>query len=116
MNPPKRYTLMLSAVDFEVMTPYFRDLRKKQNVTSQSLRKIEEGECLALEFHARGLDLLVYLLAAYAIVVRSSEYDLSPEMLDDLVASTVSSYDYEGGRDSNKRKRPPGDDDMDDDT
>ncbi len=29
--------------DFEALTPYFRDLRKKQHVTTQSLEKIEDG-------------------------------------------------------------------------
>ncbi|KAL4243083.1 translin family protein [Abortiporus biennis] len=55
--------------DFESMTPYFRELRKKQNVTSQSLEKIED--------------------AAYALAVRSSEYDLPPEILDDLVQRAI---------------------------
>ncbi|KIP11444.1 hypothetical protein PHLGIDRAFT_124847 [Phlebiopsis gigantea 11061_1 CR5-6] len=78
--------------DFEVLTPYFKELRKKQNVTSQSLQKIED--------------------AAYAIAVRSSEYDLSPEMLDDIVTRTVSSSFGSGGEeDSDKRKRPRDDDD-----
>lgn len=30
--------------------------------------------------------------AAYAIVVRSSEYDLPPEILEDIVAQSVSNY------------------------
>lgn len=29
--------------DFETFTPYYRELRKKQSVTSQSLQKIEDG-------------------------------------------------------------------------
>lgn len=29
--------------DFEGLTPYFKELRKKQHVTSQSLEKIEDG-------------------------------------------------------------------------
>ncbi|KAF8887960.1 Translin [Gymnopilus junonius] len=58
--------------DFERMTPYIRELSKKQAVTAQSLEKIED--------------------AAYAIVVRSSEYDLPPDMLDDIVAQSVSNY------------------------
>ncbi|KAH9487108.1 Translin-associated protein X [Psilocybe cubensis] len=58
--------------DFEGLTPYIRDLRKKQSVTTQSLEKIED--------------------AAYAIFVRSSEYDLPPEILDDIVAQSVSNY------------------------
>ena len=31
-------------IDFEGLTPYVRELRKKQSVTGQSLRKIEEGK------------------------------------------------------------------------
>ncbi|KJA26009.1 hypothetical protein HYPSUDRAFT_133732 [Hypholoma sublateritium FD-334 SS-4] len=58
--------------DFERWIPYVRELKKKQSVTSQSLEKIED--------------------AAYAIMVRTSEYDLSPEMLDDIVAQSISSY------------------------
>ncbi|TFK41337.1 Translin [Crucibulum laeve] len=57
---------------FERFTPYVRDLSKKQSVTSQSLEKIED--------------------VAYAIFVRSSEYDIPPEMLDDIVAQSISSY------------------------
>lgn len=47
--------------------------------------------------------------AAYAIVVRSSEYELSPEMLDDLVARTVSSSQGGGSR----QKGRDDDEDMD---
>ncbi|KAN0124981.1 Translin-associated protein X, partial [Russula decolorans] len=54
--------------DFETLTPYIHDLHKKQAVTVQSLRKVEE--------------------AAYAIVIRSSEYELSP--LDHIVNQVVS--------------------------
>lgn len=32
------------SLDFEGLTPYIRDLPKKQRVTGQSLRKIEEGK------------------------------------------------------------------------
>jgi len=65
--------------EFERFIPYSRDLRKKQFVTSQSLEKIED--------------------AAYAVVVRCSEYDLPPDMLDDIVARTVSNtYGGDGGR------------------
>ncbi|PIL29628.1 hypothetical protein GSI_08265 [Ganoderma sinense ZZ0214-1] len=56
--------------DFEALTPYFKELRKKQYITGQSLEKIED--------------------AAYAVAVRTSEFDLPPEMLDDFVAQTVS--------------------------
>ncbi|KAI0076266.1 Translin [Panus rudis PR-1116 ss-1] len=71
--------------DFEAYTPYFRDLRKKQNVTTQSLEKIED--------------------AAYAIAVRSSEYDLPPEILDDLVSRFVSGT-HGGDSDGGRKKRP----------
>ncbi|KAI0004135.1 Translin [Russula compacta] len=55
--------------DFETLTPYINELYKKQAVTTQSLRKVEE--------------------AAYAIVIRSSEYELSPPMLDHIVSEVV---------------------------
>ncbi|KAJ7169541.1 Translin [Mycena filopes] len=63
--------------DFERFTPFVRDLSKKQHVTANSLEKIEA--------------------AAYAVAVRGSEYDLPPEMLDDLVAQVTSRYNL--GRD-----------------
>jgi len=84
--------------DFEGMTPYFRELRKKQVVTAQSLEKIED--------------------VAYEIAVRSSEYDLPPELLDDIVDRTVSTAAY-GGSDVDRDRRRKGgrgrDDDVDDD-
>ncbi|KAK7468632.1 hypothetical protein VKT23_003137 [Stygiomarasmius scandens] len=61
--------------DFERFTPHVRDLSKKQSVTAESLVKIED--------------------AAYAAVVRSSEYDLTPDMLDDLVKSYLSNQNDE---------------------
>ncbi|KAI0932577.1 hypothetical protein AcV7_000360 [Taiwanofungus camphoratus] len=83
--------------DFEGLTPYFRDLRKKQAVTSQSLEKIED--------------------VAYAIAVRSSEYGLPPELLDDIVVRTVSSAANGGsqGEDHVRRRRGRREDDTDDD-
>ncbi|KAJ7071524.1 Translin [Mycena amicta] len=57
--------------DFEPYTPHVRDLGKKQSVTASSLEKIEA--------------------AAYAIMVRGSEFDLPPEILDDLVRQTTAS-------------------------
>ncbi|KAF8807240.1 Translin [Phlegmacium glaucopus] len=62
--------------DFEQVTPYIRDLQKKQAVTAQSLEKIED--------------------AVYAIVVRSSEYDLPTELLDDIVAQSISMFTGSG--------------------
>ena len=35
---------------------------------------------------------LRFVSAAYAIVVRSSEYDLPKEMLDDIVAKSISKF------------------------
>ncbi|KAF9821824.1 hypothetical protein IEO21_00254 [Rhodonia placenta] len=72
-------------IDFEVFIPSFRELRKKQQVTSQSLEKIED--------------------VAYAIAVRSSEYDLPPELLDDIVDRTVSTTAYGGNGDGRDRRR-----------
>ena len=34
--------------DFEGLTPYIRELRKKQQVTTQSLEKIEDGLLISL--------------------------------------------------------------------
>ncbi|KAF8058274.1 Translin [Lyophyllum atratum] len=65
--------------DFERMTPYIRDLSKKQAVTTQSLEKIED--------------------AAYAIAVRGSEYALPQEMLDDIVAQSISRFESRHKRD-----------------
>jgi len=76
--------------DFERLTPYIRDLSKKQQVTAQSLEKIED--------------------AAYAIVVRGSEYDVPQEMLDDMVAISISTF---GGGHRHKRGRKGGDNDDD---
>ncbi|EPQ60971.1 Translin [Gloeophyllum trabeum ATCC 11539] len=59
--------------DFEGMCPRVRGLSKKQSVTNQSLQKIED--------------------AAYTIAVRSSEYDLPSDILDDIVARSISGYD-----------------------
>jgi len=55
--------------DFETLTPYIDELHKKQTVTTQSLRKVEE--------------------AAYAIAIRSSEYELSLSMLGHIVSQAV---------------------------
>lgn len=46
---------------------------------------------------------------AYAIVVRSSEYDMPPEMLDDLVEQAVSHSGYGGaGEEGSGRRRGRG--------
>jgi len=64
--------LMENCTDLERLTPYVRELSRKQYVTAQSLEKIED--------------------AAYAIAVRGSEYDLPQERLDDIVALSVSNF------------------------
>ncbi|KAH7914509.1 Translin [Hygrophoropsis aurantiaca] len=75
--------------DFEQFTPFVRDLSKKQHVTTQSLEKIED--------------------AVYAIVVRTSEYDLPPEILDDIVAQSISNFNTGAATDKTKRnRRDPG--------
>lgn len=66
--------------DFERFTDHIRDLRKKQSVTTSSLEKIED--------------------TVYAIAVRSSEYDLPPEMLDDIVATISAQSNARRGDDS----------------
>ena len=35
---------------------------------------------------------MILHLAAYAIVVRGSEYDLPPDILDDIVAQSISAF------------------------
>lgn len=42
---------------------------------------------------------------AYAIAVRSSEYDLPPELLDDIVERTVTEAGFGGGEDERDRRR-----------
>ena len=61
--------------------------------------------------------MLMYTLATYAVVVRTSEFDIPPELLDDLVAQTVSrASDRSSFGDEPRRKRPRESDyDMDDD-
>jgi hypothetical protein len=40
--------------------------------------------------------LMVYYLAAYAIAVRGSEYDLPQDILDDIVATSISTFSNSG--------------------
>ncbi|KAL0579781.1 hypothetical protein V5O48_002192 [Marasmius crinis-equi] len=58
--------------DFERFTPYVWELNKKQAVTNQSLMKMED--------------------AAYAVAVRASEYDLTPDQLDQFVNRFLATY------------------------
>jgi len=76
--------------DFETLTPYVDELPKKQAVTTQSLRKVEE--------------------AAYAVAIRSSEHDLSAPMLDHIVSQMFSvgtTSSEELGPSSRQRRRDP---------
>ncbi|KAL0072196.1 hypothetical protein AAF712_001120 [Marasmius tenuissimus] len=66
--------------DLERFTPYVWELNKKQMVTAQSLTKIED--------------------AAYAVAIRTSEYDLSPDQLDQFVDNFLATYSEDKGRDS----------------
>ncbi|KIK71328.1 hypothetical protein GYMLUDRAFT_211458 [Collybiopsis luxurians FD-317 M1] len=68
--------------DFERFTPHVWELHKKQAITAESLAKIED--------------------AAYTAVVRTSEFDLPPEMLDDIVNQVVSNYGSRGNEDFNQ--------------
>ncbi len=52
------------------------------------------------------------VLAVYAIVVRSSEYDLPPEMLDDIVSRTFSNS--AGDRKGHRRRNADSEDEFDD--
>ncbi|KAL9715784.1 hypothetical protein Ac2012v2_000226 [Leucoagaricus gongylophorus] len=58
--------------NFEQYTLLIPGLRKKQTVTNQSLGKIED--------------------AVYTMIVRSSEYDLPPEIQDDIVMRSISQF------------------------
>lgn len=64
--------------ELDKCTPFVKELRKKQLVTAQSLEKIED--------------------AVYAIVLRSSEYDLAPKILDDIISQSISNFTYRGGK------------------
>lgn len=70
------------SADFEQFTPDVRELSKKQAVTKQSIRKIEE--------------------ANYAVHLRRAEFEDDPTMLDEYVRRSLSSRgrdidDYAGG-------------------
>ena len=52
----------------------------------------------------------MHVLVAYAIMVRSSVYDLPPEILDDIVERTVSHSGVTGKR-SGQNRLEDGDDD-----
>ena len=85
------------STDLERFTPYVRDLSKKQQTTAQSLEKIEDGVSSYI-FQITDQVLNLTTLAAYAIVVRGSEYDLPPEMLDDIVSMSVLNVGNRGRR------------------
>lgn len=81
-------------------------------MTTQSLEKIERGEGEA------GVGCswwLTRLAAVYTIAVRTSEFDLPPEMLDDIVAQVVSrTADSSGFGEDQQRRRRAGDFEYDD--
>ncbi|KAI6159612.1 Translin [Pisolithus thermaeus] len=56
--------------ELEKCAPYVKEVRKKQAVATESLAKIED--------------------AVYATVIRTSEYDLSDEILDCIISRSVS--------------------------
>ena len=59
---------------------------------------------------------LIHPAAAYTIAVRTSEFDLPPEMLDDLVAQIVSrTADSSGFGEDLKRRRGAEDSNYDED-
>jgi hypothetical protein len=62
--------------------------------------------------HSNRIVLNLVFLAAYAIVVRGSEYDVAPEILDDIVAISVSTF----GKDRRHKRGRKGEDDEDDET
>ncbi|KAG9314583.1 Translin [Chiua virens] len=68
--------------DFDRFAPFIKGLRKKQVVTNQSLEKIEDD----------------IWSSVYAIAVRTSEYDLPPEMLDDIIIQSMSHYAHKDRR------------------
>lgn len=79
-----------SQLDFEQYTLLIPDLRKKQTVTNQSLGKIEDGLLLYVSLFVSSID--SHLLAVYTMIVRSSEYDLPPEIQDDIVMRSISQF------------------------
>lgn len=90
-----------------------RDLRKKQAVTAQSLQKIEDGEDCRLSCIFSSCFIAMHISVAYAIMVRSSEYDLPPEILDDIVERTVSNSRFTDKRSGQHRLEEGHDDDDD---
>ncbi|PWN50540.1 Translin [Violaceomyces palustris] len=64
--------------ELDPFVPLIRDMKKKQSVTSQSVKKIED--------------------VLYAIAVRSSEYGSDPQALQEMVRRTLSAGGGGGGR------------------
>lgn len=71
MNPA------IPSLDFETLTPHIPDLHKKQVVTAQSLRKVEEGWSLSL-LYPRQFSLIstsqLPMLSLYAALNTSSHH------------------------------------------
>jgi hypothetical protein len=82
---------LTARAEFEALVPLVpRELRKKQAVTASSLEKIEDGARPPGACSASGAD--QPRAAVYAIAVRTAEFDLPPEMIDDIVARHMSGY------------------------
>jgi maleate cis-trans isomerase len=81
-------------IDFEALTPYVKGLSKKQYVTLESLRKIEDGMSHLNLLTALDLAKIVFPAATYGIVVRGSEYEGSQEIIDDIVEKYVSGLGF----------------------
>ena len=60
-------------------------------MTSQSLEKIEDGSVFSFANSPTRTDSST--TAVYAIVVRGSEYNIPPDMLDDIIAQSISASD-----------------------
>lgn len=59
------------------------------------MQKIEDGEHISFGFGCALL--LIVSSAVYAIVVRGSEYDLTPDMLEDVVGRAIANIHTSSG-------------------
>jgi len=79
-------------------------MKKKQVVTTQSMRKIEDGEHLPWS-----LSLLIYktnsLAVSYAIKVRSSEFGSDPAALKEMLRRSLTSDNRREGEGLDEEER-----------
>ncbi|KAI6045061.1 Translin [Pisolithus marmoratus] len=75
-------------IELDKCAPYVKDVRKKQTVVAESLAKIEDGVLCGAYASSRALTRLV---AVYATVIRTSEYDFSDEILGGIISRSVTS-------------------------